>query len=129
MARYLTDTFPTTLISLADNSKEDPTEVKTKKKVKTLKAEIDWMVRDFTIDYAIKWCKEGDFTTILLKGQQSIDNYKNNIKDNKDLEVSPNRLSGNPIVLKSTDECLLMYEDSIGVLRWEKISYPKSIRT
>ena len=121
MARYFTDTYPVTSVSLADYTPTEKIISDSDPKPKHLKTVVKWMVRDFTNGEALKWHRDGDYTIVFLKGQKSIDIYKDDIDETKDLDSVV--FSTDPIVLKPGDECLLMDEDRFGIVHWELISY------
>lgn len=129
MARYFTDTFPVTSVSLADYTPTKKIKPDSDPKPKHLKTIVKWMVRDFTNGEALKWHRGGDYTIVFLKGQKSIDIYKDDIDHTKDLNKKGNRFSGDPLILKKGDECLLMYEDRFGIVHWELISYTDNPHT
>ena len=127
MTAYFTDTFPMTLAILNSHTLYDGqkmVEELNKNISLPAKTSITWDVTDIDSETAHLWCFSHDFVAVLLKGAQSMTDFKNNFLGNEDsFAKPPNRLKGDPIVLAPEDICLVMDRPEVNdKLQWKLIN-------
>ena len=126
MAFYFTDTYPTTLVTLNSHTLYDGAKQVTEmNQDRSLPAAspVEWDITDIDGESARFWCLNNDFIAVLLKGKASMTLFKSNFIGNEDTFLKPpNRLKGDPIILKPEDVCLVMHQlPGDNQLEWKLI--------
>ena len=126
MAIYFTDTMPYSTVHL-DYTVSELEDLLDQGTPYTHHLNIGWDITYIDEETAHQWCIDNNFITILLKGYNSIKDFKDHKIGNESVfEHAPNRQSGPPLTLSPGDHWLVM--DRRGpknIIRWKLINNVK----
>ena len=90
---------------------------------------LSWDATDIDWEAGNMYCMDKKPVYVLLKGKSSMDDFKEKfLGSEKTFENPPNRLTGDPIVLKPGDTCLIMSRcaELNNELQWKLIENLKT---